>query len=281
MKPCAVDWALQLQMLGYGLLAGVLGGVLGIGGGVVYVVVLPAALVAMGVQANEVVAFTVANSLFSTVFTTLSGNIKLFLDRNFHSRIILYISITGIITSIVLLYFFVNTPYYSKQLFNTIFLGMIGFMMVRLVLKSIQQSNGEALTYIPKDGTGALISTGLLAGAVSPLTGLGGGVVIVPVLHSFLQFPIKQANAISLGVIGITSIASSIFNMTEHPASQVHDLQLGYIIFPVVAALSIGGMIGSVVGINISKKLKPQWITLLFAAFLLLILLKKLFDMFG
>ena len=275
-----MDWFVHLQMLGYGLLAGVLGGILGIGGGVVYVVVLPAALLSMGVRADEVVAFTIANSLFSTVFTTLSGNIKLFFDKNFHSRIILYISITGIITSVLLLYFFVNTPYYSKGLFNLIFLGMLGFMMVRLVMKSIQQSNGEQLTYLPKDNAGVLIRTGLLAGAVSPLTGLGGGLVIVPVLHSFLRFPIKQANAISLGVIGITSVASSIFNMTEHPLSHVHEFQLGYIIFPVVAALSLGGMIGSIIGLSISKKLKPEWITLLFATFLLLIIVKKLFEIF-
>lgn len=275
-----MNWAWQGQLLGYGLLAGVLGGLLGIGGGVIYVVILPAILLSMGVSQTELVSFTVANSLFSTVFTTLSANIKQAFDKNFHLRTVTIISAIGILTSLLLLQFFVNTPYYSKTLFDILFVGMIGFMMVRLVLKSIREYKVTNPVEVPSESLGSLVVTGLIAGAVSPLTGLGGGVVLVPILHSFLHFPIKQANGISLGVIGLTAFASSVFNMTGSPQSHVHLWQWGYIIFPVVMGLSIGGMVGAIVGINISKKLRPQLITLLFAAFLLVILTKKLIEIF-
>ena len=273
-----MDWQMQLQLLGYGLFAGVLGGLLGIGGGIIYVLILPAALTSLGVQPNEIVAFTVANSLFATIFTTLSGNIRQARSNNFYARPILIISAVGIVTSILLLHFFVNSLYYSATTFNIIFLCLLGYMMVRLILKVMEKPGASGEAEGEEASVSSLLLTGVGAGAISPLTGLGGGVFIVPLLHSILHYPIRKANGISLGVIGLTALASSIFNMGGHPASQVHSWQVGFIVFPVALALSVGGMIGSFFGVEIGHKMQPRHITLLFAGFLLFVFIKKLLE---
>jgi len=276
-----MDWILCLQLFASGIFAGILGGLLGIGGGIIYVLILPPVLHKIGVSENEIVAFTIANSLFSTVFTTLSGNVKQALDNNFYFKTIILISIPGILVSYLIIHYFVNTPYYSKDTFNIIFLSLVAFLLIRLLAR-IQQDKSKIKP--PKTESikpGHFLITGLFGGFVSPLTGLGGGLVIVPILHTFFNFPIKKANAISLGAIGITAFFSSIFNMIENPTSTISSFSIGFIVFPIVFFLSVGGVIGALFGIEWTKKIQSGRITILFAAFLVLVLIKKLLEIYN
>ena len=276
-----MDWILCLQLFTFGIIAGILGGLLGIGGGIIYVLILPPILYKIGVSENEIIAFTIANSLFSTVFTTISGNIKQAINGNFHLKTILLISAPGIIVSYLLIRFFINTPYYSKEIFNWIYLSLVLFLLIRLLLRIWQDRSKVKMEKTESTSTPGFLLIGLLGGFVSPLTGLGGGLVIVPVLHTYFNFPIKKANAISLGVIGITAFFSSIFNMIEKPTSTLQSYSIGFIVFPIVLFLSAGGVIGAMFGIDWSKKIKSGRITVLFAAFLVFVLVKKLLEIFN
>jgi uncharacterized membrane protein YfcA len=276
-----MDWILYLQLFASGIFAGILGGLLGIGGGIIYVLILPPILYKIGVSETEIVAFTIANSLFSTVFTTLSGNIKQASDNNFHLKTILLISTPGIILSYILIRYFINTPYYSKDAFNVIYISLVLLLLTRLLVRIKQDRNKEKIIKTESTNPINFLFTGLLGGFVSPLTGLGGGLVIVPILHIYLHFPIKKANAISLGVICITALFSSVFNMLETPTSSLSDFSIGFIVIPLVAFLSAGGIIGAMFGIELSKKMKSGRITILFAAFLVLVLVKKLLEIYN
>ena len=277
-KNCDMDFAVQIQLLFYGFLAGVLGGLLGIGGGVIYVLVLPGILFELGVPENEIVSFTVANSLFATFFTTLSGNIKQIADKNFYLKQILWISIPGAIVSFLIIHFFVNTPLYSKSVFNIFYVAVVLYLFFRLVNRIYKTETLKLSQGVEKESP--LINTfvGIGAGIISPLTGLGGGLVVVPVLHSILNFQIKKANSISLGVIAITAFSSSIVNMNEQAETHLNTIQIGFILIPMVSFLSIGGILGAFLGIELSNKIKSRYITILFAVFLFLVLVKKIFE---
>jgi uncharacterized protein len=56
-----------------------------------------------------------------------------------------------------------------------------------------------------------LVLIGLAAGIFSALFGVGGGIVAVPLLVLLARFPERVATAISLGAIGITALAGSVF----------------------------------------------------------------------
>jgi hypothetical protein len=51
-------------------------------------------------------------------------------------------------------------------------------------------------------------TVGALTGALTGLTGIGGGVVIVPALVALLGFPLAQASATSLAIIAVNSAAA-------------------------------------------------------------------------
>jgi uncharacterized membrane protein YfcA len=55
-----------------------------------------------------------------------------------------------------------------------------------------------------------LVAIGLAAGIFSALFGVGGGIVLVPLLILFMAFPPRIATATSLGAIVITALAGVI-----------------------------------------------------------------------
>jgi uncharacterized membrane protein YfcA len=118
--------------------------------------------------------------------------------------------------------------------------------------------------------------TGIGAGTVSSLTGLGGGIFIVPVLHSLVQLPIKKANAVSMGVISITSFSSGLISIAANPEAEIQVSHMGYLVFPVVLFLALGGMVGSFFGVQLSKRMKESWISALFMVFLLAVFILKI-----
>ena len=66
-----------------GVIGGFLAGLIGIGGGVMYVLILPYLLVQMGFPEAEIVQFTIANSLVGTLFASFSANVVLIKQKNY------------------------------------------------------------------------------------------------------------------------------------------------------------------------------------------------------
>jgi hypothetical protein len=59
------------------------------------------------------------------------------------------------------------------------------------------------------------IATGTLAGALSGLLGIGGGVVLVPVFSQWTGLPLKKAIATSLVCVGLFAIPGTITHAIE------------------------------------------------------------------
>ncbi|HRH35660.1 MAG TPA: sulfite exporter TauE/SafE family protein [Catalimonadaceae bacterium] len=264
-------------MLFYGLLAGVLGGILGIGGGIIFVIILPGVFSQLGVPDSEIVAYTIANSLFATLFTSLSANFKHARDGNFYWKPILVISIPAVLVGFVFLHFFVNSLSYSKTIYDSLFLVVLFFLFLRMWKRQTQLNSQNSVQQIGPDFLLAGYAlTGIGAGTVSSLTGLGGGIFIVPVLHSLVQLPIKKANAVSMGVISITSFSSGLISIAANPEAEIQVSHMGYLVFPVVLFLALGGMVGSFFGVQLSKRMKENWISALFMVFLLVVFILKI-----
>jgi uncharacterized membrane protein YfcA len=71
---------------------------LGIGGGIIYIVVIPVALTGIGVPREEVVQFTIANSVFASFFSSFSANFILFKNKSFYLKEVLIMSSVGTLT---------------------------------------------------------------------------------------------------------------------------------------------------------------------------------------
>lgn len=259
-----------------GIVGGFLGGLLGIGGGIIYIVVIPVALTGIGVPREEVVQYTIANSVFASFFSSFSANFILVRNNNFYLKEVLIMSSVGIITSLLLLQYVVNTTWYSKDTFNIVIVLLLAYMLLKIIMNIVGNKNEKIQEYTKVDMKLGL--AGLVGGSVSALSGLGGGVVIIPILHSLFHMDIKKASAISLGVIGITSFIMSIYSMCENTHTGFHYYSIGYIIFPVALSLTGGVVIASPLGVKASRNVSPQILSYLFSLFLALIIIRKIVE---
>jgi uncharacterized protein len=112
-----------------------------------------------------------------------------------------------------------------------------------------------------------LVSIGLVAGFFSALFGVGGGVVIVPLLLIVERWELRPATATSLAAIGITATAGVVAYAFHGDVEPAYALLLG-----VPAALGAAG------GSALQQRLPVRTLSLLFAALLVAIAIRMLLQ---
>lgn len=112
-----------------------------------------------------------------------------------------------------------------------------------------------------------VLIVGVMAGILSGLVGLGGGVIIVPALVYLLGFSQHQATGTSLGVL---LLPAGIFAVLNYYQKGYIDIRVVLLIF---AGFLAGGWIGSKISLNIPEGALKK----VFAVVLLLIAGKVLF----
>lgn len=259
-----------------GLLGGLLSGLLGVGGGLVYILILPIAFLYIGIPEQEVAQYTIANSLLGTFFAASFATFNHIRNREFYPRAIAIISISSIVAGVLVLNFIVNTPFYSKEVFNVVVI-LIMMLMLLSTLRNAQKQKlfVERVKFVKR----FFSFTGLSAGSVAALTGLGGGIIIIPFLSEGLKMEIRKAKTISLGVIAITSLSMVIFNLFQAPMLPISMPHTGYIIFQVSIPIVLGTLISATFGVKLSRKIPVSTISYLFAAFVLIVIFKKLIEL--
>jgi uncharacterized membrane protein YfcA len=101
---------------------------------------------------------------------------------------------------------------------------------------------------------------GLVAGFFSALFGVGGGIVVVPLLLLVCSYAAHEAAATSLAAIGITALAGTI-------TYAVHgEVDPGY-----AALVGIPATVGVLGGTWLQQRVSGRGVSLLFAAFLVVI----------
>lgn len=101
---------------------------------------------------------------------------------------------------------------------------------------------------------------GLLAGFMSALFGVGGGLVVVPLLIVLLAYTPHVATATSLAAIGITALAGAITFAIAGEVDYSHALLVG-----------LPAAIGATAGAALQQRVKARELSYLFAAFLVAI----------
>jgi len=102
-----------------------------------------------------------------------------------------------------------------------------------------------------------LVLIGLVAGVFSALFGVGGGIVIVPLLLLLCHWDARNATATSLAAIGLTAL-SGVITYAFHG-----DVSVKY-----AALVGLPAAAGAVGGTTLQQRLRTRTIELLFAAFL-------------
>ncbi|MFT5751465.1 MAG: putative membrane protein YfcA [Flavobacteriales bacterium] len=114
----------------------------------------------------------------------------------------------------------------------------------------------------------SLIIIGLIAGLLSGVMGVGGGVVMIPLMIFFLGFSQHEAQGTSLAVLAVpvTMLAAYTYYQEGH---------VNWRYAAVIAVFFVvGGYFGSKIAINVDQRMLKK----IFAIILIIIAIKMLFD---
>jgi len=112
-----------------------------------------------------------------------------------------------------------------------------------------------------------LLLVGLLAGVLSGLVGVGGGIIVVPALILILGFTQQQAQGTSLGLLLLPVGILAVWNYYQKGQIDIK------VVLIMAVAFAIGGWLGSKIALSISQAALKK----VFASVLVIIGLKMLF----
>jgi uncharacterized protein len=247
-------WQLVILAI-LGFVGGVLTGVAGVGGGIVFV---PALVYAAGWEIQE----AVAASFVIIVFSSLSGTIRNVRSTDPPSwRAAVLLASTVAPASLIGVYISSVSPPAVVQ---------IAFAGVLLALAYPTARGSDPSTVSRKIPPTLVLLAGVGIGALSGLVGVGGGVVMVPLLVLGLGLTTKRAVSTSLTVVFFTSIVASLGYAVA-----------GFADFFSLAPLVVGSMVGAWSGVRLRERLPDRTIRVGFAAFMVIIALRTLAEAAG
>lgn len=227
-----------------GLLAGVMAGILGIGGGFIIV----SLLIALGYPFPQ----AIATSSLVIIMSSSAGSFYNWRMGYLNLRRVFYIALPAIFIAPLGAYLTGQiSEYILLIIFACFMLSNIGLIRLK---KSIAARKNTIKEFNP---ILARIITGGLAGFLAGLLGIGGGAIMVPLQMLLLNEDIKVAVRTSLGVIVAATISSCIFHFSQGNVLLVPGLMLG-----------ISGMLGSQIGTRILPSMSNALVSIIFSWFL-------------
>ena len=251
---------MQLSILGViGVVGGILSGLVGVGGGIVFV---PGLVYAGGWEIKE----AVAASLVIIVFSALSGTIRnARSDDPVNWRVAGLLSLTVAPSSLIGVFISRVSPEIVVKVTFAVLLLALAYPTVR--------GRGE---YDPdrKDIPLALVFlAGIFIGALSGLVGVGGGVMMVPLMVLGMGLTTKGAVSTSLAVVMFTGLVGA----AGYVATGFRDPQDLLSLPPLI----VGSMVGAPLGVRLRDRLPSGAIRVLFGGFMVIVALRLLGEAFG
>ena len=260
--------------------AGVIGALFGLGGGIL---IIPFLTLVEGVP----VQFAVGASLVSVVATSSASAATYVQDHLTNLRLGMFLetgTVAGALTgAYVAIYFQGPNEWILFILFGSMLLFAAAVMIserridfpsgvtpdrvartLKLGGEYTDQSTGKIVKY-EVTRTPPTLSISYLAGIVSGLLGVGGGVIKVPTMNLVSRIPVKVASATSNLMIGVTAAASASVYFLR---GEVHPL--------LAAPLMIGVVAGAAVGTRLLRRTPPTRVKVLFAVLLAFVALNMI-----
>lgn len=266
-----------LILLVLGILAGVVAGLFGLGGGILFTPILFVVFSDAGIE-NPVV-LTIASSLFCTFVASLASSVRQYQQQNFYWTDGIKVGLLGAL-GVTLGKMVITSSYYSKKefvIFFSLLLMYVAFMFYRRGNRSTQQlvSNDNPMEW------GQSMVTGGLGGFVAALAGIGGGGVMVPLMN--LLYKKKFVRAVSTSSLAIVIISLSAFIQLGFSGNEVQALtsyHWGYVDFGAALPLAVGGLLGGFVGALINLKINRRYLQYAFAVLAVGMAVKLLAEVF-
>lgn len=140
-----------------------------------------------------------------------------------------------------------------------------GFLLLSALALLLHVSEGSGRGDLRPALVVGLLAAGVLAGGLAGLLGVGGGIVIVPVLVLLFSFPDAVAKGTSLFVIIPAAAAGTAYNVKKRTAD-----------LPTAAWVGLGGVVAAFGASLASVRLDPRLSSILFAILLVAVAARML-----
>jgi len=268
---------LFLILLLIGAIVGYYSGLIGTGGNIILIPVFDILFHYLKIPETEVVKFIIAHSFFITAFTGLSVSYKQFKAKNLHVKEVLFISIAGMITAFFMTEFIKNGNWYHKSDFDLVFFTLLLILAIRMLFfkQPPPPINDNHLNkpYFP--------IIGIVAGLISSLSGLGGGIIVIPILTDILKTPLKKASSISIGVVAMLALPISASYLSIDARSTMQNFlpaQVGYISMFIAAPVLIGVFSTTGWGVRTAQKTDPNKLRLILGIVVIILCAKMVYG---
>jgi len=265
----AVTAALALIIFTAGAVAGSLGALLGIGGGVFLVPFLNLAL-NLPIKSAAAISLTTVIATSSAVSAGRAG--KQLINLRF-GMLLEVATVGGSLLGGVTAQMLAQTT--VQRLFGVVTAIVAVIMLSRLQRRNVildpladpgtlggrfyEEESGTTVTYQVKRLPVALAAS-FVAGNVSSLLGIGGGVIKVPALNAWCGVPLRAAAATSAFMIGVTAAGGAVIYYGR-----------GLLIPPLAAAAVLGVQLGSWIGLRFGERTQAMRLKLMMAVVLLVV----------
>lgn len=260
--------ALLAAVTGGGALAGALGTLLGIGGGVFLV---PFLTLALGLPIRQALAASLV-TVIATSTAVSAGTSKHLINE----RLGLLLEIPTVAGSLA---GGIAAAYIAPSMLHALFaastFGIAMVMLTRLDTRNVildpsvdpgilggrfyEEESGREVIYRVKRLPLAVVGS-FVAGNLSTLLGIGGGVMKVPLLNAFCGVPIRPAAATSAFMIGVTATSGAVIYFGR-----------GDLVPLVAAAAVLGVRLGSGAGLRLGAVVRVRHLKQLLAGVLILV----------
>lgn len=264
---------LVMTMLASSVVAGVLAGLLGVGGGIVIVPVLDFALGVRGVDPAIRMHVAVATSLATIILTSISS------ARAHHARGAVDMDLARVWGPFIFVGSLMGSVV-AGQVHSAVLAMVFGMLAFVIALKMLLPMDDVRLwKSVPRGAAGIIIPS--LIGGLSSMAGIGGGTMSVSTLTLMSQ-PIHRAvgTAAFFGLlIAVPGTLGFIINGWGDPRLPAGSL--GYVNLIGVALISPATVLMAPVGAKIAHRLTRRQLSLVFGVFLLVVSARMLLRAFA
>jgi len=182
-----------IELLFLGAAVGTLSGFFGVGGGTILV----PALLLMGYDMKVAIGISVVQMVFSSIYGSYLNLKKGTLD----TKMVAMIGAGGFAGALLSPYIIQTLP---TEVLEWIFLSFVLFALARMFFKTKEHQDERSAHPL------ILLSIGVVLGAFAISIGVGGSILLVPILVGFLHVPLKKAVSAGLFFVVFSSLSGFI-----------------------------------------------------------------------
>ena len=226
-----------IGLVAVGLFVGIISGFFGVGGGMILVPML----MALGFDIKSAIAI----STVQMVFSSINGSIMNYRKGKLQLNEGIWVGVGGLLGGVVGARL---TDVLPRETLQYIFLGLIVFALIRLLTAKKPHPDQEEGSFSPL----VLLLIGFGIGVIAMMLGVGGSVMLTPILVGFLHFPTKKAATAGLFFVVFSSLAGLGYKLA---AGTFQDLSLGW---GPVLSVSFAALVGVMIGVWLKDVVKDS-----------------------